>query len=148
MRYQRARFELRFYRGLASPVAASEDDCETFVERVCVPCGGVFKTYPSIDSPVCFDCKNESNPFSNIRCSIEAEGEDVTIPQRVREGTAGINLGLRGFDVPVGKRPDGSVATEYRPITHNELPSFRKRREYAKQTGMTVIEPMQKRAVG
>lgn len=144
-RLDRSRFEHRFYRGLdgLDTVAAGEG----FVERVCGDCGDITKDYADVAMPKCFNCKQKLNPFGNIYLSMEAEGEDSTNPQRIREGTAHINLGVRGVEKEVGKNPDGSPKLEYRPITHNELATFRKRREHAKRTGSTPAEP-QKKAIG
>ena len=135
-RYQR--FEQRFYRGHTSTERAEEEDSE-WTQRVCNPCGAIHLGRLDDPSPQCFTCTHQRNPYTGIRMSVEAEGEDSTNPQRVREGTSGFNLGLPGVT-----EPDGS----YRPISNNEVATARKRVEYAKRNNLSVQEPSIKRAVG
>lgn len=146
-RLDRSRFEHRFYRGLDAVDTVVEG--EGFVERVCGGCGAITKDYADKPMPECFDCSQKHNPYGgSIYLSVEAEGEDSTNPQRIREGTAHINLGVRGVETVVGKNPDGSDKLAYRPIAHNELQTARKRREHAKRTGSTMLEGTTKRAIG
>ena len=102
------------------------------------------------EQALCFECANAVNPFAQkqVTMSVEAEGEDATDPRRVRDGTARFNIGLRGVDSVVGRNPDGTAKLAYRPIAHNELPTARARREYAKRTGCTPHQDSIKRAVG
>src|SRR6185437_6514420 len=59
--------------------------------------------------------------------SVSAEGEDARHSSRVADGSAAFNMALPGVDRVVGKRANGKAAMEYRPITHNELPTKRAR---------------------
>ena len=141
------RFETRFYRGLSSN--AAPDLASDYCKMVC-PCGTVHLGLRGDLTARCFDCAQQSNEFAQkaIRMSVEAEGEDSRNPQRIAEGTSQFNIGLRGVDTVVGTHPDGTAKLSYRPIAHNELPSARARREYAKRTGCTPAAESVKRAVG
>ncbi len=79
--------------------------------------------------------------------SVDATGEDSTDPRRIKDGTAGMNLGLRGIDTVVGSNPDGTPRLEYRAVAHNEIASARRLKEYAKRNSLTPQET-QKRSVG
>ena len=150
-RLQRQRFELRFYRGHLSTdtTVSSPAVAEEWCERVC-GCGKIHIGKVAAETSKCFACSNLENPYAQkgIRMSVEAEGEDSTNPQRIREGTSHLNIGLRGIDTVVGTRPNGKPKLEYRPIANNELPTARARREYAKRTNCTPGENSVKRAVG
>ena len=77
---------------------------------------------------------------------IECSGEPSSEPARVREGTAGINLGLRGVDEVVGVRKsndpnlDGKPKLRYRPVTTSEASSRHKVLELAKRQGLVPYE--------
>lgn len=149
-RLQRQRFEQRFYRGRNSSAIELDEESE-WCTRACGTCGREHLGQLAAETSYCFDHQPETEFLRNarsVRMSVEAEGEDSTLPQRVREGTAQYNIGLRGIDTVVGTRPDGKPALAYRPITHNELPTARARREYAKRTNCSPGENVVKRAVG
>lgn len=67
---------------------------------------------------------------------IDAASEDVPIPGRIADGSAGYNAGLPGVNTQIGIRPDGKPRLAYRPITNAELGSNRGVREYAKRHGL------------
>jgi hypothetical protein len=84
--------------------------------------------------------------IADLARRIDAAGEDSRDPRRIADGTAHLNLGLPGVDTVVGTRRswdpklDGKPATEYRPITNQEVASNRNRRELAKRSGLDPIE--------
>jgi hypothetical protein len=82
------------------------------------------------------------HPATVPHARIEISGEDSTDPRRVRDGTAGFNVGLPPIDTPVGTRADGKPKLSTRPVTHNELGTRRGTLEYAKRHG---LEPIEKR---
>jgi hypothetical protein len=89
------------------------------------------------------------NPYAGILCAIEIGAEDSTDPRRIADGTAGFNVGLPPVDTVIGHHPNGKPVIASRPVTHNELGSNRKRREYAKRHGLEPLESRgQFRAVG
>jgi hypothetical protein len=69
---------------------------------------------------------------------IDCAGENSTSEQRIADGTAQFNMGLRGVDTVVGVRPDGKPKLEYRPLTHHEVGSNANAREIAKRTGLEM----------
>jgi hypothetical protein len=79
---------------------------------------------------------------------IDAGGEDSPHPQRRHDGTAGINLGLKGIDTVVGQRADGKPKLDYRPLTNHEVGSNRKAREIAKQQGLIPMGGGRYRSLG
>ena len=111
------------------------------------------RTYPcsecgkqSKNKVTCLDCRLQSGTFT-FGISASSEGEDSTNASRVADGTAGFNLGLPPVDTFHGVRPNGTRAVTSRPITHNELPTKRKREDYAKAHGLVPMGDT-KRAVG
>lgn len=144
---ERARFEQRFYAGHSSTVTTESGP--GFVERLCGDCGNATMGYADELHPRCFPCGNSHNPFAQkaIRMSVDATGEDSTNPQRIKDGTAGFNIGMRGVDTVIGKNPDGTNKLSYRPLANNEISSARALKEQAKRAGLTP-QDTQKRAVG
>jgi hypothetical protein len=122
-----------------------------FVERTCADCGSGHLDYPDVEPSRCFDCSQILNVFAlkNIRCSIDAAGEDSSNPQRIANGTAGINMALPGVVTKWGKRNAYGQRTvlEKRPVYNNEITSTRALKERAKRAGMTLAETP-KRALG
>lgn len=89
----------------------------------------------------CASCGNFApqhfGPANIPQMRVESAGEDSRDPARVADGTEKFNLGLRGVDTPIGKRPDGRPRLAYRPLTNHEAGSNRKIREIAKRQGLT-----------
>ena len=80
--------------------------------------------------------------------SIDTAGEDSRHPERIADGSARFNMGLKGIDTPIGTNPDGTAKLAYRAVANNELASRRAVKEYAKRTGCTPLESSCKRAIG
>lgn len=136
-------------RRAAQPLGADLWADDEYCDRVCAYCGD--ETWRKISAPsvLCFRCDNVSNPMNKgFGLSIDTAGEDSTHPDRVADGTARFNMGLRGIDTQVGTRADGKPKLDYRPVSHNELASRRSIKEYAKRTGCTPLESAPKRAIG
>lgn len=131
------------------PIAIGEIYEPTWAKRACGECGREH-LMRSDDPGLCFDCRQDSNAFAkkNILMSVDAEGEASPDIRRLRDGTSGINLGLPGVKTQVGTHPDGRPKYSYRPVTHNELPTKRSRRNYAERNGMRMLDQSNKRAVG
>lgn len=107
--------------------------------RPCPECGTEHLLPVDNLAETCFRCWRAANPFEGCpSIRIDAAGDDSRDPRRVKDGTAGFNVGLRGVETPIGKRPDGSTVLDYRPISHNEVGSNRRRRELAKRQGLEV----------
>ncbi len=96
---------------------------------------------------VCFDCELQGNPYLGINLSCTVAGEPSSDPRRRVDGTSEFNMGLPGVDTVIGTRADGKPKLAYRPISHNELATDRKRKEYAKRKGLIPMETP-KRAIG
>lgn len=105
------------------------------------PCPACRNDHLLEDEEVCFFCWRAENPpvgVPNVR--IDAAGDDSTNAQRVADGSARFNTGLRGIETVVGTRRDGKPAIEYRPISNAEVSSNRNRRELAKRQGLGTYE--------
>jgi hypothetical protein len=79
---------------------------------------------------------------------VDAAGENCRDAGRVADGTAGWNMGLGGITTELGRRPDGTKATAYRPITHHEVGSNRRLREIAKRQGLVPLSNGAYRPIG
>ena len=133
----------RKWRSYIDTPPPADADCPD-ARKPCTECGAL-----SFMEPFCFDCKRAKygSPYS-FYASMSTAGEDSTNPSRVRDGTNIWNLGLPGVDIDQGKRKNGKRALDYRPISNNELPTNRARRDYAARHGCGVIEDAPKRAIG
>ena len=99
--------------------------------RACPSCGREHLLPLDDAAATCFRCWRSEHPFEGCPAArIDAAGDDSTNPQRIREGTAGVNLGLRGVDGPGG----------YRPLTNREVSSNVKRRDLAARQGLETPE--------
>jgi hypothetical protein len=99
--------------------------------------------------PICSNfCPQHFGPSHGVGMRIDCTGEDATSAFRVEEGTARFNLGLRGIDTVVGKRPDGKPKLAYRPITHHEVGSRRNAREIALRQGLEPASGGAYRSIG
>jgi hypothetical protein len=56
------------------------------------------------------------------------------------DSTRGVNLGLPGRDIPLGRDATGKERYGYQPITGNELGSNRRAQEYARSHGLTPLD--------
>lgn len=143
----RRRFESRFDRGYTSkPISDAENP---YCQRVCA-CGAVHLGLAAVETSVCFDCSHARNPYAQkaIRMSVDATGEDATIPGRVADGTHIYNMALPGEKIPTGERDAyGQMKVKTRPVANNEVTSHRRLKEAAKRAGLTPME-RQARAVG
>ena len=113
--------------------------------RPCPECGS--EHLLPVDQPEapCFRCWRAKHPYDGCtNARIDAAGDDARDPHRIREGTAGFNIGLRGVDTVVGVREcsdpnlNGKPRTDYRPITNHEVGSNVRRREIAARQGLEV----------
>ena len=145
----RRRFDSRFDRGYTSNPTVITSEESNYCERAC-PCGTVHLGLRDLDTSYCFDCGNARNEFAakEIRMSVDAVGEDSTHPVRIKDGTAGFNMGLKPVTKPTGKRDAyGQMKVESRPVSNNEVASTRALRERAKRDGLTFTGGA-KRAIG
>lgn len=116
----------------------ADDDENPYRMRECP--AGCGRSHLLKEGEVCYWC-GPPNPYGSgpLAVLIDAGGEDSPHPDRIADGTAGINLGLPPVETVVGTRPDGKAKLESRPITHHELANNRGVREYAKRNN---LEPM------
>jgi hypothetical protein len=99
--------------------------------RPCPECGA--EHLLPVDAPAepCFKCWRARHPFEGVaNARIDAAGEDSRLPERVRDGTASWNVGLRGVEGPDG----------YRPRTNREVSSNVNRRDLAARQGLECPE--------
>ena len=144
----RQRFEARFYRGNASAAQVADAD-NPWCERVC-SCGAVHLGKRDAAESLCFDCSHARNPYAQkaIRMSVDATGEDSTVPARVAEGSHIFNVALPGVKEPTGVRDAyGQMKVKTRPVANNEVSSYRRLREMAKRANLTPLD-RQARAIG
>jgi hypothetical protein len=103
-----------------------------------VPCGicaGAARVVPVVNS-------------GGVR--IDAAGDDLTArnaPQRVADGSAKYNIGLKGVEVSLGRDASGKERRSYRPITNAEVGSNARAAELAKRQGLTPIDGARYRSV-
>lgn len=135
---------MNMQRGYRTSVDRS--GASSWEKRPCVKCGTEHLVKALARVPLCFDC-SEPSPFS-ANVSIEVGCENSTDPRRISDGSSIFNAGLPGVTTEIGRRPDGSKALAYRPVTNDELGTARARREYARRAGLEPQTAKIKRAVG
>ncbi len=135
---------MKMQRGYRSSVDRGE--ASSWEKRACAKCGTEHLAKALARVPLCFDCREPSPFCANV--SIEVGCENSSDPRRIADGSARFNAGLPGVSTEIGKRPDGSAALSYRPITNDELGTARARREYAKRVGLEPQTAKVKRALG
>ena len=84
---------------IETPVLQDADFDNPWCRRIC-PCGVEHLGLVADDTSRCFDCAKPANHYASIRFSVDATGEDSRNPARVKDGTAGFNMGLPPVTTP------------------------------------------------
>jgi hypothetical protein len=136
-------------RACATATATDSSDQENpWEHRACSQCGERHLALKADAAPLCFDCSPNPYKEKGIRMSVDAAGDDSTVPARIAEGTQGFNMALPPVEGEIiGKDAYGQTRRKLRPVAHNEIASNRQLKEKAKRAGLTQPEPA-KRAVG
>lgn len=116
---------------------------------VLCPTHGVREIYRKMNGDKPLACPVDNCPDEVARyfsadslpsCRIDAAGEDISMDQRVRDGSAKFNLGLPGVSSSIGRDATGKAKVAYRPISNAEVGSNHNAREIAKRNNLTPVE--------